>query len=86
MWNFGDELDLVSYLYCALNITNIYSIIFSRYFMIFLLICIFKPHHSSFITVRIRKRLRRDFDDFRLGESSCETVNIPSENFERKGR
>ena len=54
--------------------------------MIFLLICIFKPHHSSFITVRIRKRLRRDFDDFRLGESSSETVNIPSENFKRNGR
>lgn len=55
--------------------------------MIFLLICIFKPHHSSFITVRIRKRLRRDFDDdFHLGESSSETVNIPSENFKRNGR
>ena len=54
--------------------------------MIFLLISIFKPHHSSFITVRIRKRLRRDFDDFHLGESSSETVNIPSENFKRNGR
>ena len=55
-------------------------------FMIFLLIYIFKPHHLSFITVRIRKRLRRDFDDFHLGESSGETVNIPSENFKGNGR
>ena len=54
--------------------------------MIFLLICIFKPHHSSIITVRIRKRQRRDFDDFHLGESSSETGNIPSENFKRNGR
>ena len=54
--------------------------------MIFLLVSIFKPHHSSFITVRIRKRLRRDLDDFHLGESSSETVNIPSENFKRNGR
>ncbi|CAH3157555.1 unnamed protein product, partial [Pocillopora meandrina] len=38
------------------------------------------------IRVRIRKRLRRDFDDdFHLGESSSETVNIPSENFKRNG-
>lgn len=54
--------------------------------MIFLLIFIFKPHHSSFITVLIWKRPRRDFEDFHLGESSSETVNIPSENFKRNGR
>ena len=29
---------------------------------------IFKPRHSSFITVRIRKSLLRDLDDFHLGE------------------
>ena len=47
---------------------------------------IFKPHHSSFITVRIWKSLPRDFHDFDLGESFSETIKISSKNFNRNGR
>ena len=47
---------------------------------------IFKPRHSSFITVRIRKSLLRDLDDFHLGESLNETFDISSNNFDRNGR
>ena len=63
---------------------NKYLILFALYSMIFLL-CILKPHHSSFITVGIRKSLPRDSDDFHLSESLNETVNIPSNNFNRNG-
>ena len=47
---------------------------------------IFKPHHLSFITVRIRKSPPRDFHDFHLGESFSETIKISSKNFDRNGR
>ena len=64
---------------------NKYLMLFPLYSMIFLS-GIFKPHHSSFITVGIRKSLPRDFDDFHLGESFSETIKISSNNFNRNGR